>query len=59
MQKLLNYSIISEDSLVPEVFADQVGIAASGFMFCLSYYKVITLKSSLLYMNLWPHLKIF
>lgn len=52
MQKLLNYSIISEDNLVLDTFADQLGIAALGFMFCLSCYKVITLKFSLLCMNL-------
>lgn len=51
MQKLLNYSIISEDNLVLDAFADQLAIAASGFMFCLSCYEVITLKFSLLCMN--------
>ena len=52
MQKLLNYGIISEDNLVLDTFADQLGIAASRFMFCLGCYKVITLEFSLLCMNL-------
>ena len=47
MQKLLNYGIISEDNLVLDAFADQLAIAASGFMFCLSCYSLakISIKS--------------